>query len=165
MRTGARLRRCLAAAAAVLTGPVLAACGIANSPITLSFGSYTPITFAGKIASSNVDSSGLVSISCAAMAQSVTYALKLDGGSSTSVNARSMPRAGGGSSMGYNVYTDAARTVIWGDGTNGATFSGTVSAGGGTVEHTFYGRIPAGQSTVKPGTYSDQLVITLEYSP
>lgn len=165
MKPGAWLRGCLASAAAALAGPVLAACGIANAPITLGFGSYTPITFAGKIASSDVDSNGIISISCTGLTQSVTYAIKLDGGSSNSVNARSMTRAGGGSSMGYNLYTDAARTVIWGDGINGGTFSGTVSAPGGTVDRTFYGRIPAGQSTVMPGTYSDQLVITLEYSP
>lgn len=160
-------RTCLYAAVIAVSffaRPVLAACGISNAPIGMSFGSYTPITFPGKIASAHVDSTGTVSVGCTGLAQSTTYALKLNAGGSNSINSRAMARSAGGSTMAYNLYIDAARSTVWGDSINGATFTGTLTTDG-TVNHTFYGRVPAGQSSVMPGSYSDQLVITLEYSP
>lgn len=165
--SGGRLRRRFMALGFALgwtASPVFAACGVANAPVAISFGSYTPITFPGKIASTNVDSTGTVSVSCSGLVQPATYTLRLSAGGSNAINARAMSRAGAGSTMGYNLYVDAARTTVWGDGINGATFSGTVSPTDGTVNHTFYGRIPSGQFSVMPGSYSDQLVITLEYA-
>ena len=150
---------------AIFAAPAMAACGIANDPVAIGFGPYTPITFAGKVVSGHVDSDATVSVSCTELTQAVTYALKLDGGSASSINARAMARSGGGSAMAYNLYVDASRTTVWGDGNNGSTFGASLSATDTSRSHTFYGRIPAGQSSVMPGSYSDILVITLEYNP
>lgn len=61
----------------------------------------------------------------------------------------------------YDLFTDPARTSIWGDGTDG-----TVTSGGDgdttSAHHTIYGRIPAGQN-VRIGTYSDLITVTLEF--
>lgn len=69
----------------------------------------------------------------------------------------------------YNLYTDAARTQIWGDGTSGTVYQTTeIRAGPGvgnasrTVLISIYGRIPALQS-VDSGDYSDTIVVTVEF--
>src|SRR6266487_1298814 len=44
-----------------------------------------------------------------------------------------------GTLLNYNLYTDAARTTVWGDGTGGTvTVSGSSN---GSTTHTVYGRI------------------------
>lgn len=69
----------------------------------------------------------------------------------------------------YNLYTDPARTQIWGDGTSGTSFqSAQIRVGPGvgnatrTVVFPIYGRIPALQS-VDSGAYSDTIVVTVEF--
>lgn len=69
----------------------------------------------------------------------------------------------------YNLFTDPARTQIWGDGTGGTVFQSTqIRAGPGvgnasrTEIFTIYGRIPALQS-VDSGDYSDTIVVTVEF--
>lgn len=54
----------------------------------------------------------------------------------------------GGALLNYSLYTDAARTINWGN-TTGNELTGT-----GNANITVYGRIAAGQS-VAPGTYID----------
>lgn len=55
--------------------------------------------------------------------------------------------------MNYNLYTNFARSRVWGDGTNG-TFTLTGN------RLTVYASIPAGQ-VVKAGTYADTVVVTI----
>ena len=66
----------------------------------------------------------------------------------------------GGSTLEYNVYLDAARTQIFGDGTGATAVFNAANARWQVV--TFYGRIFPGQ-TVPAGTYSDSLVATLNF--
>lgn len=161
----AGFRAGMAMVLSMMAGQALSACGIANAPVNLSFGAYSPITFPGKVVSANADSTGSVSISCSGLAQAVSYALKLSAGRSNSILARSMGGTGGGADMTYNLYTNASRTTVWGDGASGASFAGSIAPTDGPVNHIFYGRVPAGQSALRAGTFTDQLVITLEYSP
>jgi spore coat protein U-like protein len=160
----AGFRAGMAMVLSMMADQALSACGIATAPVNLSFGAYTPITFPGKVASANADSTGSVSISCSGLAQAVSYALKLSAGRGN-ILARSMGGTGGGADMTYNLYTNASRTTVWGDGASGASFAGSIAPTDGPVTHTFYGRVPAGQSALRAGTFTDQLVITLEYSP
>ena len=161
-------RRILAACAITLGamgGPALAACGLSNAPLALSFGGYTPLNFAGKLASADAESTGTISISCTGLAQTVGYAIKLSAGRSNNVQLRAMGGTGGGADMAYNLYTNASRTTVWGDGASGTSFTGSIAPTDGPVNHPFYGRVPAGQNALRPGVFTDQLVITLEYSP
>jgi spore coat protein U-like protein len=71
----------------------------------------------------------------------------------------------GGNSMQYNLYTNAARTQVWGDGTGGTakvSDSQLVVVGTSQYSYTAYGRIPALQN-LGPGTYTDTITVTLNY--
>jgi spore coat protein U-like protein len=64
----------------------------------------------------------------------------------------------GANVLTYNLYTSAARTVIWGDGTGG---SSTISArSNSTTILDLFGQIPAGQD-VGVGTYTDSITTTV----
>ena len=165
MKLANRWRLALAAAACATAGSAWSACGIATASISLSFGAYTPIAFPGRIVSADVDSTGVVSVGCTGLAQPVAYSIKLGGGRSNSIAARAMGGTGGGADMAYNLYGNASRTVVWGDGTTGASFNGTIAPADGPASHTFYGRVPASQHSLRPGAFTDLLVVTLEYSP
>jgi spore coat protein U-like protein len=69
----------------------------------------------------------------------------------------------GADKLQYNVYTSASRTVLFGDGSFGASslLVGQIKT---TAQQTtnFYGRIPAGQD-VPAGAYSATLVVTLNF--
>lgn len=141
-----------------------AGCAITTGT-TIAFGSYSPLTFAGKLTSLDADSASSVTITCTGLTQATTYSLKLGGGSANDVLGRSMQSSAGGAAMRYNLFVDASRSLPWGDGITGANIQGTMAAANGTASHTFYGRVPAGQHRLRPGTYSDLPVLTLEYSP
>jgi spore coat protein U-like protein len=142
-----------------------AACGIANGPVAVSFGAYNPLTFAGKLTSSDVLTNSTITVSCTGLAQPVNYTLKLSAGRSNSVSTRSMGGTGGGNDMLYNLYTNPTYTAVWGDAGGGSTITGTLGQADGSNNHIVYGRIPGGQNGLRAGSYSDALVITLEYAP
>ena len=72
-------------------------------------------------------------------------------------------------SLNYNIYTDSAYTLVWGDGTGStdtntwAATSDGGSSGGATKYFTLYGRIPALQYNVVPGSYTDSITVTLSW--
>ncbi|WP_127957546.1 spore coat U domain-containing protein [Serratia microhaemolytica] len=62
--------------------------------------------------------------------------------------------------IGYMLYQDAARTLLWSDRTNAKSAIGT-----GSVQlHPVYGRLAAGQATyARPGVYQDTVIVTLSF--
>jgi len=69
----------------------------------------------------------------------------------------------GASTLNYNLYLDAARTTIWGDGTGGTqNFFVRNPTNNQDVSIPLYGRIPAGQST-SAGNYSNTLTVTINF--
>ena len=77
--------------------------------------------------------------------------------------------AAGTARLSYNVFQDAARSAVWGNGLSGTVLaSGSMTVGPGvgngtrTVTHTVYGRVPGLQDAV-PGNYLDTLVLSLSY--
>lgn len=108
----------------------------------------------------NVDQQNGMMLSCP---NGTPYAISLSAGGSGNQTARQMLLSGGTSSdlLSYNIYTTAAYTTIWGDGTAGtATVTGTGT--GSTVYPTLFGRIPP-QATPPAGSYGDVLTITVTY--
>src|SRR5437868_6080735 len=89
-------------AAALLAQLASAACTIAAQPVF--FGSYNPLS------AQSVDSTGNVSVVCLPAA---AYNVSLSPGSGPYA---SRTLANGSYRLNYNLYTDAARTVVWGDG-------------------------------------------------
>ena len=62
-------------------------------------------------------------------------------------------------SLFYNLYLDAGRLSLWGDGSPGTNVLGLSGSGG---NYTIYGRIPARQN-VRSGLYSDTIVVSLTF--
>ncbi|WP_323123093.1 Csu type fimbrial protein [Burkholderia alba] len=89
------------------------------------------------------------------------FEIALNGGGSGSVAARTMLRSGGGGSVNYQLYQDAAHSIAWGDGTSGTSMA--TGTGSGTSQAlTVYGLVPV-QATPAPGSYSDTITATISF--
>jgi len=132
-------------------------CTIAAS--TFNLGTYAPLS------GSATSGTGTVSVTCSALLAglNVSYVISLNAGSSGTFTARTMQFSS--YNLNYNIYTTAAHTTVWGDGTAG---TGTISDSynlaltSTTKNYTTYGLIPASQN-VKPGTYSDSITATVTF--
>ena len=146
MRTLTRVLLLCAGSAALL--PAGAACGT-FSTVSVVFGSYDSLS--GR----SLDSAGSVTVSCDV---GDSFSIALSSGQGTLLGRQMV---GGSNVMMYNLFTDAQRSVIWGDGTNG-TVVVNGSGSGTSVIYTVYGRIPGGQN-LPAGAYSDSIVVTLNF--
>lgn len=127
-------------------------CGIRLGPI--NFGLYMPLT------PTPVDVIGQFDVRC--QAQAGTFAITIGPGISGDQLARTLS-AGGGNFLDYNLYRDAARTQVWGDGTPPTfmvTGSRTSTGRPSSYNYPVYGRIFANQAP-NTGIYSDSLLITV----
>jgi spore coat protein U-like protein len=126
------------------------------SATALSFGPYDPSS------ATSLDGTGTVTVTCTGLL-SASWDILLSTGSSGSFTPRRL--LSGGNSMQYNLYINAARTQVWGDGT-GVTAKVSDShfniVGTSHYSYTAYGRIPALQD-LAPGTYADTITVTLNY--
>jgi spore coat protein U-like protein len=84
--------------------------------------------------------------------------VKLSTGQSNRYITRTM--RSGRDELNYNLYTSAARDVIWGDGTGGSSVMSTPK--NQDVNLDVFGSIPEGQDPAV-GTYSDIIVISVEF--
>lgn len=123
----------------------------------LNFGNYDPF--------SNKDnkSTARLKIRCTGNGN-VSYQIQLSTGSSNNYNQRSMSLDGNNSHwLHYNIFRNKARTKIWGDGSgNSQTVSKTKSSPF-TKRHTIHGTIPALQTSIQTGSYSDTILVTVDY--
>lgn len=69
--------------------------------------------------------------------------------------------AQGGEFLRYDLYRDAGRTVVWGDGTYGGSYT-AVYPGGGWIPLTIYARIPKSQDAAI-GTYTDSVTVIINF--
>ncbi len=137
----------VATGSVAVNGSVSPTCSVSAG--TLGFGTY--------VSSAASLSSATVSVNCS---NGAPYRISLGGGNNVSGTTRRMARSGGGF-LSYQLFSDSARTVAWGDGTAlGAKVNGTGT--GSAQSRIVYGRIPAGQSGI-PGSYSDSVLVTVEY--
>lgn len=75
-------------------------------------------------------------------------------------NPRQMRHPSRGDLLNYNLFTDTARSTVWGDGTGGtSSVSHRVTRNKPWVT-TVYGRIPARQN-LSAGLYSETLTVTI----
>jgi spore coat protein U-like protein len=130
----------------MVCGPAAAAsCEI--GPQSVSFGDYDTLV------EHPLDGIGTISIVCDS---ETFFTVSLDRGAG-SYAARRM--TSGEQYLEYNLYTDASRIMVWGDGTAG---SNTVTATGKVVEQSIYGRAAPLQQ-VTAGMCVDWLVVTFVY--
>lgn len=69
----------------------------------------------------------------------------------------------GADRLEYNLYTDAAHMMVWGDGTSGTvvqSLTGFITLG--ATNYTVYGLMAAGQYPVA-GTYDDTITVTVNF--
>jgi spore coat protein U-like protein len=132
--------------------PALGACSLTSTSI--AFGSYDIFS------SAPLDSLGQIIFRCANNDHNVS--ISLDKGGAPSFNPRRM--LNGANSLNYNLYTDAARTVIWGDGTGGTQnfFIANPQPNNQDISVPLYGRIPAGQGA-SVGSYSNTVTVTINF--
>lgn len=133
-------------------------CWVSTTPVV--FSPYNPLS------ASNDDSVGHAKVGCGGIVGLlIPYQIALSAGGGTLANRQ---MASGAKKLPYNLYSSAAYTSIWGDGTGG-----TVTVGGSIpldllglspdIDHPIYGRVPARQTGVTPGSYTDTLTVTVTY--
>jgi spore coat protein U-like protein len=150
-----------------LSAPALAlSCSATVTGSGISFGSVNTLSTANPLSSASSN----ITITC-------TRALLEAGGNATACiymgdglsGANSSVRfmKSGSNILTYNLFKDAAGTMIWGS-SSGSFISagpknyvlnvpGGVLGGSATINDTIYGRVTGNQSTVIPGTYSSSL--------
>jgi spore coat protein U-like protein len=127
-------------------------CTISTSAV--AFGSYDPVV---AHASTDLDSSGTVTVACTKGASS-TVGLGL--GSNASGSTRRMSD-GGSNYLTYELYQDNGRTTVW--GTAGAgLYSPGAAPSKAARNFTVYGRVTSNQD-VPAGTYNDTVVATVNF--
>lgn len=139
------------AAVASLSFSALAVCSLSGTSI--SFGNYDVFN------TSPLDTNGSIVYRCGNADNNIS--ISLDRGGATSFNPRQMRN--GSQALNYNLYLDAARTVIWGDGTSGTqTYFIKNPPNNQDVTVPVYGRVPTGQNVSK-GTYSNTITVTINF--
>ena len=132
--------------------PAMAA-GCVVSTSGIAFGSYDPLQAAA------LDSAAELAVRCTAP---TAYGVALGMGAGR-YDGRLLSGGGRGAGLVYNLFVDASRTTVWGDGSaSTALVSGVAPDGGVSARHAVYGRIPARQN-LPAGTYSDSVGILVSY--
>ena len=133
------------------------------SAVDLAFGSYYPF------APAPLDFNGSVTVTCAASSGVNPIQIALNIGSITGGGASYAERtmAKGNDYLGFNLYKDGARTVVWGDGTASSQTvmaPASLATNGGTATFPVYGRVRVGQRRyAPPGSYASTITAMLSY--
>jgi len=130
-------------------------CGTSITP--LSFGTYRPFL------ESDTNSVASITLNCSGTkGATIPYEIRLSTGQSGDIYNRALIAGDAQSDLFYQLYTDPAYSVVWGDGITGTSGSGVISlvAPNGVSTKNIYGRIPKKQ-TVKSGRYSDYIVVSV----
>jgi spore coat protein U-like protein len=127
--------------------PVCAFYGVSS----LAFGAYDPLSAAP------LDSTAVLRYECP---PGQPVRVTLDTGQSGTFTWREL--RGGGEVLRYNLYLDAARTIVWGDGTAGTAVGPLVKdVARGVTSAWVFGRVPPAQD-VTVGAYADTITVTVD---
>jgi spore coat protein U-like protein len=123
------------------------------SVTSVAFGNYNVFTTTAD------DSTGTITYRCNAQAANIS--ISLSDGSSSTFSPRTLRK--GSEILQYNLYRNAARTTIWGDGTGGTSlYTQANPPNNSNVSVTIYARIPA-QQDVSAGAYSDTVSAVINF--
>lgn len=123
-----------------------------------AFGAYYPGT-------GNMSSSSTVTVKCT---KGTGFTVALDKGTTTggSLAQRLMSDGAAGDTLQYNLYKDAAMTIVWGDGTGVTQTNGGSGSGMGTgLTFTAYAGLPDAGTNLNapPATYNDTVTVSVAY--
>ncbi len=137
-----------------ISASVSANCTITTSPV--AFGAYDPLV---ANAAAPKDATGAVNVACTRGASGLRIDLSL--GANALGSVRRM-LSGVANFMTYELYTDAARTTVWGSGagTGGLAIADAPSLA--VRAFTVFGRVPAAQD-VAIGAYADTVTATINF--
>lgn len=142
---------CMSAAVGWSTAVYAANCTVSATAVT--FGNYDPL------AAAPLNGNGDITVTCNGRG---TFTVALSTGQSGSYAPRYMTGgSGGGDRLGYNLYTDAAHTIVFGDGTEG-TETESKNFKNNTSHLTVHGQIPA-MENIAAGNYSDTILVTVTF--
>ncbi|MCF7222651.1 spore coat U domain-containing protein [Lysobacter sp. TLK-CK17T] len=154
------------AAAALLAHPAMAQTATTTfqvritiqSSCTIDTPAPTDVDFGTQPSSAtNVDAIGQLNVNCT---PGTGYTIALDDGQNSGgggVGARAM--ANGADLVPYQLYSDAARTTVWGETTGTDTVAGT---GTGAVQpYSVYGRVPS--ANFPAASYLDVVTATITF--
>lgn len=137
-----------------VTATVTSACTVSGT--TLNFGaSIDPLATATPL-----DATSTLSVQCT---NTTPYTVALNAGANAggASNFGSRTMKSGANTLGYQLYLDAGRSSVWGDGTaSSSTSAGTGTGSAQTL--TLYGRLPS-LANVVPGSYTDTVTVTVSY--
>jgi spore coat protein U-like protein len=163
MNDAARLRgwarRALATAVAMTAIFLAAAVACAQS---CSFAAVSGVSFGSydALSTSPLDQTGSITFQCDLLYLG-TATIDLSTGNSGTYSSREMHKSA--DSLRYNLYLDAARVLVWGDGTGGTSRFGPVAPPLGLPNTlTIYGRIPQRQPS-PVGAYTDSVIATINF--
>jgi len=146
----------IAALIAAAGGAHAATCSV--SAVSLAFGAYNEFRLG------HTDTTGNIAVTCVGSAgEIVAYSLGLSAGAGAFAQRRM--RTPSGFMLNYNIYTSAARTLVWGDGASGTvTVNDSYALGAPSVTRNYavYGRT-FGLQKVAVGLYSDTIIVTLNF--
>jgi spore coat protein U-like protein len=137
-----------------VTSTLLATCSA--SATTLAFGTYTPGTGA-------LTGNGTVTVKCT---KNSPYTVALNGGTTTGGTVAQRLMAAGANTLQYNLFTSAAFTTVFGDGSGTSKTQAGTGAGIATgTAFTVFGQLPdnAINQIAVPGSYSDTITVTISY--
>ncbi|WP_167449285.1 Csu type fimbrial protein [Mesorhizobium hawassense] len=130
------------------TATINANCTVSASSV--NFGSV-------GVLASNADTTGSITVRCT---NSTPYTIGLGAGSGSGATVANRKMTSGARTVTYSLYSDSARTTVWGNTIGTDTSAGTGS--GLDQVYSVYARAPA-QTTPAPGAYSDTVVVTVTY--
>jgi spore coat protein U-like protein len=135
-----------------VSATVTSNCTLSTSPV--AFGNVDVTS------GSNVDATGSIGVTCTS---GTAWDASADAGSGTGATLDTRKMTSGTNLLNYVLYTDSARSTVWGDGVDSAT--SLISDTGSGVEQTktIYGRVPSGQTGVPAGSYADTVAVTVTY--
>ena len=126
----------------------------------------TPVSF-GTFSGARIDTTATITLLCQGNGNNNPYSVALSQGISNSFVDRFMIH-GLADELQYNLYVDATRTTIWGNGQGETRLqAGQLDFPGGinstaAARLTVYARLPA-QRMQTPGTYADQIIVTVTF--
>lgn len=133
------------------------ACSCAVDADPLTFGAFAPLD------NTALDGASAVHVSCTGIGALDSMTIRMNAGLNGTFAARKMKA--GANTLDYNIFSDAGRTQIWGNGAGGynavsvPNLLGLVAWSSNTP---VYARIPAAPAT-RPGAYQDTVVVTVEW--
>jgi spore coat protein U-like protein len=134
-----------------VSASIVADCNL--SAANLSFGAYDASS------GTPLDATSSINVYCS---NGLTYDVALNIGSGGGTFA-TRTLASGGNTLNFNLYSNAGRSSIWGDGTGStATVAGSGAGLLTAATHTVYGRIPSGQERTD-GSYASTITVTVTF--